>query len=855
MDTIYKTINIDNSRSHRSGLLPFVRFNGHAIEETTNLEPHGNYGNYVCDFCIFSNDEHNKELARLKYLDIIRWYDETNNILKNSLFVKKTIFTKSTIKNVNCGKDNYSNPNTVIETEEIPTIGFYENFNEKNNFSRLSYNPISKQFISFGNTFIEFNESNEYINAINTDEDKRTEYDNYIISEFEKQKSLIESNDNTYFIILADYDKVYDLNKRWLKWWDENFNENDWEYKIFNGYKVNPYDNIFKFCYDVERYILGVSDVYGENISGIKVPETLYYTTIFDKMEWFESKSGITKTAYETKNSDSEWIIREWEENGGGDFYDFLSNINFQWQTNKTVYNSSATKIFKYSPPLIEIQTMINSEYDYETLYDTYEYSIIRNRKVGAVNYYFPPENDIVYVEYVVSGDTIQYVNSYYEKDTLGTTTIDGVKYYTLTEDTIKANGLTKQWVEFNNGELMCESKLNTLKHPSSVMIDGNIYGIYKNYDLNNPSKGQMFKCTYTSGTSEEPEIICTHMIITTEETITYDENGEEVITIQKFYTDARDGDQIFDIPPKVGDETYQVIGTTIFSSTTETKILETSEDYYESAITWYHYAWWNCEKVDDDIAEKLICGDGEYIEENNDKKYQNITILADINNVVSNKKNGDYYYFMSRFDNGVSTPLDVKGSGGTINTLSIPYKVGYPLNIMEYDDGTIIYDVVTSIDESNAENGYVTIRYSKGVTSGSSENTGILYEEIIPYIKNNVENVTIDGAKLTELYYDKLLLDNSKVEVSSEEYKLTRKTNLASIIGAEIGTQWTEQGAVNALLITKEGSEGLYWEPKYNIDMLYNRGNAAAWEKRFKLSECNTMEDLVNYGNNFFNL
>ena len=35
----------------------------------------------------------------------------------------------------------------------------------------------------------------------------------------------------------------------------------------------------------------------------------------------------------------------------------------------------------------------------------------------------------------------------------------------------------------------------------------------------------------------------------------------------------------------------------------------------------------------------------------------------------------------------------------------------------------------------------------------------------------------------------------------------------------------------------------------------IHTEENAAAWEKHFKLSECNTLEDLENYGNNFFNI
>ena len=56
-------------------------------------------------------------------------------------------------------------------------------------------------------------------------------------------------------------------------------------------------------------------------------------------------------------------------------------------------------------------------------------------------------------------------------------------------------------------------------------------------------------------------------------------------------------------------------------------------------------------------------------------------------------------------------------------------------------------------------------------------------------------------------------------------------------------------------LLITKHNTDALQEEPKYNINLNFNRGASVAWENHFKLSECNTMEDLENYGNNYFNL
>ena len=38
-------------------------------------------------------------------------------------------------------------------------------------------------------------------------------------------------------------------------------------------------------------------------------------------------------------------------------------------------------------------------------------------------------------------------------------------------------------------------------------------------------------------------------------------------------------------------------------------------------------------------------------------------------------------------------------------------------------------------------------------------------------------------------------------------------------------------------------------------VDFSINRGSASAFELHYKLSECNTLEDLENYGNNFFNI
>ena len=61
--------------------------------------------------------------------------------------------------------------------------------------------------------------------------------------------------------------------------------------------------------------------------TGSKVPNYVYYTEIGDRIKWFEDNSGVTASAYENLSKETEWLIKQWEERGGSDFYNFLKNV------------------------------------------------------------------------------------------------------------------------------------------------------------------------------------------------------------------------------------------------------------------------------------------------------------------------------------------------------------------------------------------------------------------------------------------------------------------------------------------------------------------------------------------------
>ena len=86
MEIIEEIVKVDGGKSHNTGILPYVAFNSDnsSITNVDVNKPNGNFGQYVCDFVIFSgytdttamgtSTKRAKELKRLRYLDIMADY-------------------------------------------------------------------------------------------------------------------------------------------------------------------------------------------------------------------------------------------------------------------------------------------------------------------------------------------------------------------------------------------------------------------------------------------------------------------------------------------------------------------------------------------------------------------------------------------------------------------------------------------------------------------------------------------------------------------------------------------------------------------------------------------------------------
>lgn len=118
----------------------------------------------------------------------------------------------------------------------------------------------------------------------------------------------------------------------------------------------------------------------------------------------------------------------------------------------------------------------------------------------------------------------------------------------------------------------------------------------------------------------------------------------------------------------------------------------------------------------------------------------------------------------------------------------------------------------------------------------------GILYRERYPISFDSDGTPVIDYSSQVEVIYNK-------------DIGLRRQSQNSTIIEMDYGGEWTPESACSSPAYKQDYLNKICEEPNIKVDVTLNRGNATAFESHLKMTECNTLEDLVNYGNNYFNL
>lgn len=189
-------------------------------------------------------------------------------------------------------------------------------------------------------------------------------------------------------------------------------------------------------------------------------------------------------------------------------------------------------------------------------------------------------------------------------------------------------------------------------------------------------------------------------------------------------------------------------------------------------------------------------------------------------------------------------------------NEMTVPFEEDLAFNVQGTGvPGSYIADYIES---SVTSGGTITFKYRIGanvildgngkVASGEG---GILYEET--YLCEEVtESFNIEGADVP-LTYTKIDYDSLSQTVYSPDLGLYRSACISEITDMPRGDAWKDGSAINAPVYKEEYMMGqaVSFNAEINVDI--DRGSASAFEKHFKLSECNTFSDLENYGNNYF--
>ena len=205
-------------------------------------------------------------------------------------------------------------------------------------------------------------------------------------------------------------------------------------------------------------------------------------------------------------------------------------------------------------------------------------------------------------------------------------------------------------------------------------------------------------------------------------------------------------------------------------------------------------------------------------------------------------------FYFRVKYNNSESTHM------------TIPYAVGNATNVYLVDEGRNIYrgDFIIGLTATSV---YVDVKYVvggffRGTDTGeyvSYDGGGDVYYERRTLDTKHVDYVSLDGVDNVPVWSDYIDFEGDAKEFYSPRYNLYRTGTTANIIEASVLDTWNKDYAYDAYLAKEDYLINFSNLPKVDVNVTIDRGGVSAFEKHYKLTECNTMQDLETYGNGWF--
>ena len=250
-----------------------------------------------------------------------------------------------------------------------------------------------------------------------------------------------------------------------------------------------------------------------------------------------------------------------------------------------------------------------------------------------------------------------------------------------------------------------------------------------------------------------------------------------------------------------------------------------------------------------------LLNGDGKTSAElANTNYYRSVTTKASAKRIseVYDEEPGNpaatSFYFRVKYDNSEDTHM------------TIPYAVGNVTNVYLVDEDTNLYrgDFIIGLTATSVyvDVNYVIGGYFIGTDMGeyvSYSGGGDVYYERRTLDNKHVDYVNLDGVDNVPIWSDYIDFESDAKEFYSPRYNLYRTGTTANIIETSTAEIWNEDYAFDAYLAKEDYLTNFSNLPKVDVNVTIDRGGVSAFERHYKLTECNTMQDLETYGNGWF--
>ena len=795
MDYIKRKICLEGARTRTQGLMPYYEFGTGNSKRVPADGPNGNWGEFVAnpDFLTDANKTYNTMLYN--YYSLLNMVRDGIRLRKVETKDEEIIFTED-VGAFEWDGDCFSGgtePDYLYE---------YAAYNAED-FTSSQIDSIREETRNIYRTTIQVENKHDFIVLIK-DYEKFQRYASYL------DGITIPSS-------VTDNEIGDDIHKKWAD-----------------------------YCEIVDDLIGNIKVPASIFNKHIKVPKSMPCADVKEYKEWLENYQSLSADCCN---------MRLWEDMGGEDMLDFLSDYEDICEEKR-----EALEKLTYAVPYIEMPLLLRQNYT--------DVGVLTN--IDGVDY---------------DGELDEVDRPFGPAHIGGDYTKTGV--CGLTIDQIVMSSATLEHPLSGDGSVEVESLLWTLRDRKKYTDDKDnlLPGLFKKFS--NPA-GEMYACVKSDDEK---------FYILDKESYEVREEGEvrtfwRVIYVQ---TSLTRGDiwglnnlNHTTLPGPIDSRLTEEEADNIISENAEHYEDGDKSDEYNPSVYKIRVSqpYWKMYDIggnpkdsingdglqSNDFAEggTRYPASGEEWRSATGKLYRNITTqdagirIAQTEEEEGNPANSnDHYFFFVKYDNSPDS------------LMTIPYHIGNATNVYlvssgESGVGPFIYrgDFINDLNNSDDsfEVTYVIGGYFEGDEYGNyryqvMDEFGDVYYEKYTLQKDHVDYVALDGVDKVPVYSEYIDFDGAAKEFYSPRYGLYRTGNTANIVRMTSGEIWARKDgdgysyANDAYLTKEEYLTGFSLPPKVDVNVTIDRGGVSAFEKHYKLSECNTMQDLVNYGNNFFNI